>query len=274
MRSFDSVPLSISGVALTVALAVGVAFAASDVAAQGRGGKPSVGSGGGHGGSGGRGGPGGWNGGRGGGDGGWNSGRSNWNRGDGWRGGNHGAWRGNPGGWRGYGGQGWHGGRYYYPGWAFGLGVGIGLTYPWWGWGYPSYPYTYPSSVVYERVYDAPVGVVVDRDLPVTVQPAPAYRWYCPSPPGYHPDVRECSAGWLKVLPESGPSSPPSAPLPSTPPRSSAPPADDPPVSRIAPGTIAHASSATRIAAPRMTPPAQVARGYAPHDTVAQSATQ
>ena len=50
-----------------------------------------------------------------------------------WHGGNHGAGTADTGtDW-----HGWHGGRYYYPGWAFGLGVGIGLTYPWWGWGYP-----------------------------------------------------------------------------------------------------------------------------------------
>jgi len=269
MRIFGSVPLSISRVALSVALAAGVAFAAGDVDAQSRGGKPYIGSGGGHGGwQGGSGGRGGWHGGN----------------GDGWRGGgNHGGWRGGDHGrhwggghhWRGHHWHGWHGGRYYYPGWAFGLGVGIGLSYPWWGWGYPYYPYTYPSTVVYERLYDAPVGVVIDRDIPITSQPAPAYRWYCPSPPGYHPDVRECDAGWLKVLPpEGGPSSPPSAPPPSTTPRSSAPADDAAPASQIAPGTMGSVSSSMRIAAPRMTPPAQIAHGYATQDTLAQNATQ
>jgi hypothetical protein len=260
MRIFGSVPFSVSRVALSVALAAGVAFAASDVDAQSRGGKPSVGSGGGHGG---------WHGGSGG-RGGWHGGSR-----DGWRGGNHGGWRGGDHGrWHGgHGHHGWHGGRYFYPGWALGLGVGIGLTYPWWGWGYPYY--AYPSSyVVYERAYDAPAGVVIDRDIPITSQPAPAYRWYCPSPPGYHPDVRDCSAGWLKVLPpEGGPSSPPSAPPPSTTPRSSAPSDDAAPGSRIAPGTMGSASSPVRIAAPRMTPPAAIAHGYT-QDTLAQNAAQ
>lgn len=266
MRIIRSTPFSVSGIALSVALAVGVAFAAGDVGAQSRGGKPGAGI------SGGKpafdgGGRGGWQGGR---PGGWEGGRH-----DGWRGSGQGRyWNG---GYAGYGrpwnsgyGQhryGWHGGRYYYPGWALGLGVGIGLSYPWWG--YP-YAYSYPSSyVVYERAYDAPVGVVVDRDGPIA-SPAPAYRWYCPAPAGFHPDVRECSAGWLKVLPhEGGPaSSPPSVP------RSSAP-LDDAPVSRIAPGTMGSMSSPVRIAAPSMTPPSQVARDYAvSRESLAQSATQ
>lgn len=276
MRRIRSAPFSVPRLALSVALAAGVAFATSDVDAQSRGGKPSAAfpgakpSSGWHGG-----GQGSWRG-----NDNWRGGQDGWrggNRGD-WRGGNHGDWRG---GWRGgYRWQGWHGGRYYYPGWALGLGVGIGLTYPWWGWGYPYpyypyYPY-YPSSyVVYEPVYDAPVGVVIDRAGPATAPPAPAYRWYCPSPPAYYPEVRECSAGWLKVLPQEGGPTPPAALPPSTKPQSSAPAEDDgPPASRIAPGTMGNASSPTRIAAPRMTPPAQITRADASQEALAQNATQ
>ena len=203
--------------ALSLALAAGVAFAAADADAQSRGSGRHSGatgaSGGGHG----------WHGGR----------HDGWRGGEGrhWNGGRH--WDGRHGHhWRGHHWHGWHGGRYYYPGWALGLGVGIGLTYPWWGWGW-HYPASY---VVYDRGYDAPVGVVIDRDGPVTAPP-PAYRWYCPSPPGYHPDVRECSAGWLKVLPHEG-----------GPPRSTAP-ADEGPASRVVPGAMGSAASPVRIAA-------------------------
>src|SRR5687767_1018537 len=234
----------ISRLVLCSAVAVGVSIASIDADAQhrgGSGGKPSAGS---HGGK-----PG-WNGG------GrhWNGGGRHWNGGHG----NH---------WRGHHHHGWYGGRYYYPGWALGLGVGVGLTYPWWGWGwnYPYYVNAYPSSyVAYDRVYEAPVGVVVDRPGPPASAPAPAYRWYCPSPQGYHPDVVECAAGWLKVLPDAGP---PSAPLP---PRSSAPNGVTP---RIAPGMMGDAAP-PRIAAPRMTRPTQLAGTEALPPALAHSTTR
>lgn len=118
-----------------------------------------------------------------------------------------GQWQGGPGHrWQG-GGHRWSGGhRAFHPGWAVGLGVGVGLTYPWWGgWGHP---YGYPYGYYVERV-ERPVGVVLDVEPP-PVYDSPPYRWYCPSPPGYHPDVKECSQGWLKVLPEGAqPHSPP-----------------------------------------------------------------
>jgi hypothetical protein len=298
MSSVRSTPSSLSRAALSVALAAVVVFvSASEADARsgggGRGGT-GAGSGGWHGGGGGRGG---WHGGGGswsGNRGSWNGGHANWSGkpsaaypgakpSSGWHGGHggHGNWHG-----RGHGHghghwHGWHGGRYYYPGWALGLGVGIGLTYPWWGWGwgYPYYPYyAYPSRyVVYENVYDAPVGVVIDREGAASAPPpAPAYRWYCPSPPGYHPDVGECSTGWLKVVPQEGgrPPEPPSAPPPSTTPRSWTPTDEAEPASQIAPGAVGKAAQPVRIAAPRMTPPAQLARGYTVQEVVAQNATQ
>ena len=279
---------------LTGAIVTAVAIAALDADAQSRGmGRPSGGK---PGWSGGGGGGGGWNGGgsrgswSGSGGGNWNgSGGGNWNGsgGGGWHGGNHGHWNGGGHGhgyykpyWRGY-----YGGHYYYPGWALGLGVGIGLTYPWWGWGW-SYPYYgyygYPSTVVYERVYDAPVGVVVERDgaapspspspsaAPAPV-PAPSYRWYCPSPAGYHPEVSECPAGWLKVLPNGGPP-------PSGAPRSNAPAGDVDRTSPFIPETMGGATgtrlAASRIAAPRLQPPTQLARRDRPLEAIAQNAAQ
>jgi len=226
---------------LTGAAAVALGFAAADADAQRRGG------GGGHGG-----GKPGWSGG---GGGGW--------QGSGWRGGGHGGgWSGHGSHWRGHGHHRgpYHGGHYYYPGWALGLGVGIGLTYPWWGW-YPSYGYP-ATTVVYERVHDAPVGVVVERNGPLSspapaAAPAPEYRWYCPSPAGYHPDVRECQAGWLKVLPDAG------SPPPALAPRSRAPSDDFHDRPHTAPGTVGSAVppriAAPRIAAPRIAAPAQLA---------------
>ena len=246
-------------------LAIALGAASADAQSRGGGGKPSMGHGGGK--------PG-WSGGGGG---------RGWNGGGNWHGGNQGNWhRGNHGNWHGHGShwrghyypywRGYYGGRYYYPGWAVGLGVGIGLTYPWWGW-YPSYAYP-ATTVVYERVYDAPVGVVVERDGPVTSPapsgapaPAPAYRWYCPSPAGYHPDVGECAAGWLKVVPDGGP------PPPAGVPRSSAPADEVERADRIAPGTMG-STSTSRIAAPRMAAPSQLAQRAPPAETFAQAHTK
>ena len=148
-------------------------------------------------------------------------------------GGGHGQWQGRHGGgrqwhgshvngghrWHG-GGQRWHGGGHrwrghgyghghnWYP-FAWGVGAGVALTYPWWGWGYPYGYYVYESPYYVER----PVGVVIEERSFDAAPPRPAspgYRWYCPSPAGYHPDVRECSQGWLKVVPEDvQPGSPP-----------------------------------------------------------------
>lgn len=254
MSSVSSNPVPMSRLVLCAAIAAGVSLVSTyaDAQSRGGGGRPSAGS------------PGGKPGWHGGGQGNWHGrGSGHWNGGGRhWHGGGHGHHgRGHGHHW-----HGWYGGRYYYPGWALGLGVGIGLTYPWWGWGW-NYPYavSYPSNyVVYDRVYEAPVGVVVDRDAPPAVAPGPAYRWYCPSPQGYHPEVVECAAGWLRVLPPDG--GRPSAPLP---PRSSAP---DGVAPRVAPGTMGDAAAPPpRIAAPRMTRPAQLADGYAAPQALAQS---
>ncbi len=85
------------------------------------------------------------------------------------------------------------------------LGVG-----PWWWGPYPYYGYPY--------YYPAP-PVVVQQAPPVYVQQQPApqqpsYWYYCPNPQGYYPYVKDCSAGWMTVVPPSaappgGPTSPP-----------------------------------------------------------------
>ncbi len=81
-----------------------------------------------------------------------------------------------------------------------GIGVGFG---PYWGWGGWS-PWYYPPPYYYPYYYPP---VVIERpDPPVYIeqpQPAPAvgYWYYCRSPGGYYPNVRECPGGWLKVLP-------------------------------------------------------------------------
>jgi hypothetical protein len=90
--------------------------------------------------------------------------------------------------------------------WADRGRVHIGVTVgPYWAdpWYYPApYPYYYPR-------YSAPI--VVEQAAPqmyVSPQPAPEiaaptnYWYYCAATKSYYPYVRECPAGWQKVLPQ------------------------------------------------------------------------
>lgn len=80
--------------------------------------------------------------------------------------------------------------------------VGVGVTFgPYWGpWYYPP-PYYYPPyypPVVIER--PAP-PVYIEQSPAVETAPQTGYWYYCQSPSGYYPTVRECPGGWLKILP-------------------------------------------------------------------------
>lgn len=62
------------------------------------------------------------------------------------------------------------------------------------GWAYyPPPRYYYPPPVV---VSPPPQQVYVEQ------APAQNYWYYCPSPAGYYPNVKECPSNWLKVVPE------------------------------------------------------------------------
>ena len=80
-------------------------------------------------------------------------------------------------------------------------GVSIGLAVgPYWGWGphYHAplyYPYYHHAPVVIER--QAP-PVYIEQSSPA---PAANYWYYCQASNGYYPHVKECPAGWLRVLP-------------------------------------------------------------------------
>ena len=252
------------GLAVAAAVALAAGLAAAPVAeAQGRGGKPSASYSGGKPGTGWQGGSHGWRGG----DRGWRGGDRGW-RGDHgrhWRGDSRGHWRGH-GQWRGGHGRHWHGGywrhgrAYWHPGWTLGLGVGIGLAYPWWAWSYWPQDYVVVDRVVVDR----PVGYVVGREGAFESAPPDAgTRWYCTSPAGYYPEVPECASGWLRVLPDVGP-----PPASVTPPVPVTPPASPSPAPRSDAGEEPQASAASgdrvvRISAPRIQPPAQLARGSA-----------
>ncbi|MDR3300612.1 MAG: hypothetical protein LBU43_11615 [Candidatus Accumulibacter sp.] len=95
------------------------------------------------------------------------------------------------------GGYGHHGGH----GWSHGhsrVGVGVVIGSPFW---YPWYSTPYYPPVVIER--QAPPVYI--EQAPV-VERAPqtgysGYWYYCQSPSGYYPEIRECPGNWVKVPP-------------------------------------------------------------------------
>jgi len=112
------------------------------------------------------------------------------------RGGQGGSWHGggtSHGGWHG---GGWHGQHHV---WGPRVFFGVGVAAPFWwypyGYAYP-YPYAYPA-------YSPPV--VVESSPQTYIQQdtqAQDYWYYCQSPQGYYPSVKECPGGWQQVAPQ------------------------------------------------------------------------
>ena len=92
--------------------------------------------------------------------------------------------------------------RYGHGGGHVGIGVVIG---PSWGWPYypPSYYYPnyyapYPPTVV---IQSPPIYVEKDTAASSPAQLAENFWYFCSSPQGYYPYIKECPAGWQKVIP-------------------------------------------------------------------------
>ena len=86
----------------------------------------------------------------------------------------------------------------------FSFGVVVGAPfYPWY---YPPY-YTYPPPVV--AVPAAPTTYIERDSSRATAPPQRSYWYYCEASRTYYPYVKECPAGWLRVVPQM---TPPSAP--------------------------------------------------------------
>jgi hypothetical protein len=62
---------------------------------------------------------------------------------------------------------------------------------PVWGPFYP-YPYSY---------YSPPVVIREEPQVIMEPQPEEQYWYYCTNPKGYYPYVKQCPAGWTKVVP-------------------------------------------------------------------------
>lgn len=81
-------------------------------------------------------------------------------------------------------------------------GVGIFVGPGWlWPWYYPPsyyYPY-YPPGMVIQA---PPAQYIEQEGGQAPPAPEPSYWYFCTNPQGYYPYVRECPAGWRKVLPQ------------------------------------------------------------------------
>ena len=100
------------------------------------------------------------------------------------------------------------------PAWAwrgasvrFGVFIGAPL-YPWF---YPPY-YYYPPYPPVVAVPAAPTTYIEQGSAP-----SPSYWYYCEASRTYYPYVKECPAGWLRVVPQATP--PAARPAPQTAPR-------------------------------------------------------
>lgn len=114
------------------------------------------------------------------------------------RGSHHGGDRGNHGRHHG-GGHGRHHGHHgHHHRSHFGFGLALGA--PWW-WGPGYYPYGYYPSYYYPAAYEPVLIRYVERD--------PGYRYYCPEPAGFYPEVPSCPKAWLKVVPDGAASTSP-----------------------------------------------------------------
>lgn len=72
---------------------------------------------------------------------------------------------------------------------------GVGPVWSPYYWGAPP-AYYYPPPRVY--VTPPPPTVYISPD---TGDAQPYYWYYCPSPKGYYPYVKQCPPGWTKVVP-------------------------------------------------------------------------
>lgn len=88
--------------------------------------------------------------------------------------------------------------------WAHGGRIGVGVHFgPYWGPGwYSPPPYYYRPQVV---VVPAQPMVYIEQEPGVPAEtanrPLEHYWYYCAASKAYYPYVKECPAGWQKVLP-------------------------------------------------------------------------
>ncbi len=94
--------------------------------------------------------------------------------------------------------------RHGHGGGRFGIGIVIGPAWPYYppNYYYPNYYPAYPPNVI---IQSPPVYVEQGAPAPPPAQVPENYWYYCSSPQGYYPYIKECPAGWQKVAPQPTP---------------------------------------------------------------------
>lgn len=92
---------------------------------------------------------------------------------------------------------------YYNPGF-WGNYYGSGFYSPY---GYRAYGYTDPffrPYYTYPPIVTAPSQppIYIQQPEPKLAQPKTNYWYYCQSPQGYYPHIKECPGGWTQVAPQ------------------------------------------------------------------------
>ena len=100
-----------------------------------------------------------------------------------------------------YGGGYYYGPRGYYPYWGI-------FGFPMFGWPYLDWPYaSYYGGWPYYPAITADATAPPVYNEPEQQQPD--YWYYCTNPQGYYPYIKNCPGGWLTVVPNATPPSPP-----------------------------------------------------------------
>src|SRR5215470_2415834 len=97
-----------------------------------------------------------------------------------------------------------------------GVRFGVFIGAPFYPWIVP--PYYYPPAIV---AVPAPPPTYVERGSPRVAPPQPSSYWYyCEASRTYYPYVKECPAGWLRVVPQTPQATPRTTPsIPREPPQ-------------------------------------------------------
>jgi hypothetical protein len=88
-----------------------------------------------------------------------------------------------------------------------GIAIGVPLGSPWY---YPPPYYYYPAPVAPVVVAPSAPPVYVEQGAsaaPEQPQANSNYWYYCSSPDGYYPYIKQCPGGWKRVAPEPPPQS-------------------------------------------------------------------
>jgi hypothetical protein len=93
------------------------------------------------------------------------------------------------------------------------LGVAVGVPWGYWGTGFSP---AFVGPIIAEPFVAVPDAVWSDAAPTTLIERDPGYRYYCPSPAGFFPEVPNCGVDWLKVVPDrpaaAAPQNAPAAP--------------------------------------------------------------